>query len=446
MYRYLIYEQLKSHARTDKSFHMPGHKARGDFKAKFAVAPLDVTELSYSGNLFCPSGVAVKAQEEIAEILGAKFSRILTGGSTSGVLAMVYALSGSGSKIIIPRNSHQSVWNACRLFNLEPVTVQGGDKDGVMLPPDPTEIEELLANDNTIAGMVALSPDYYGNVAPLKEYSEILKKYRRYLAVDGAHGAHLAFLPQNAGYAGVYADMWVDGAHKTLPVLTQGAVVSANCEELVPDLFAGLSLLGSTSPSFPVAASVEYGVKYLKNNPKVTADSLAAIEAFREKCPFKFYPSADKYKLALDCESFGADSDDVAALLEKKGIYAELSDGRYVLFYLSPMNTAADLNRLSAALNAVLNGKKLKKRYGKKPKLPPLQRTFSYLYAFRQKSAAVPLDKASGKMCAQNAGIAPPCIPVIAAGEIITDEALAILASAKNVYGLENGKIRVVVK
>ena len=256
MYRYLIYEQLKSHARTDKSFHMPGHKARGDFKAKFAVAPLDVTELSYSGNLFCPSGVAVKAQEEIAEILGAKFSRILTGGSTSGVLAMVYALSGRGSKIIIPRNSHQSVWNACRLFNLEPVTVQGGDKDGVMLPPDPTEIEELLANDNTIAGMVALSPDYYGNVAPLKEYSEILKKYRRYLAVDGAHGAHLAFLPQNAGYAGVYADMWVDGAHKTLPVLTQGAVVSANCEELVPDLFAGLSLLGSTSPSFPVAASV----------------------------------------------------------------------------------------------------------------------------------------------------------------------------------------------
>ena len=58
----------------------------------------------------------------------------------------------------------------------------------------------------------------------------------------------------------------------------------------------------------------------------------------------------------------------------------------------------------------------------------------------------MPLDKASGKMCAQNAGIAPPCIPVIAAGEIITDEALAILASAKNVYGLENGKIRVVVK
>lgn len=445
MYEYLIYSRLKKYAKVQKSFHMPGHKACGEFKSRFHDAALDITELAYSDNLACPSGVIARAQRDIAEILGAGASFITTDGSSSAVYAMAYCASKRGNKIIVFRNSHQSVWNACRLFGLEPLIVQGTERDGILQPPDGDIIEKLVSNDANISAVLVTSPDYYGNVAPLARYRDILNKYNRLLLVDGAHGAHLAY-GDKKGYAGKYADMWVDGAHKTLPVLTQGAVVSANCEELVPDLLAGLSLLGSTSPSFPVAASVEYGVKYLKNNPKVTADSLAAIEDFREKCPFKFYPSSDKYKLALDCESIGADSDDVAALLEKKGIYAELSDGRYVLFYLSPMNTAADLNRLSAALNAVLNGKKLKKRYGKKPKLPPLQRTFSYLYAFRQKSAAVPLDKASGKMCAQNAGIAPPCIPVIAAGEIITDEALAILASAKNVYGLENGKIRVVVK
>ena len=110
------------------------------------------------------------------------------------------------------------------------------------------------------------------------------------------------------------------------------------------------------------------------------------------------------------------------------------------------MNTAADLNRLLSALNAVVNSKKLKKNYKKKLPLPPLQRTFSFLYAYRQKSVYVPLDKAEGRMCACNAGIAPPCIPVICAGEIITKEAVKLLSSAKDVYGIEGGKIKVVAK
>ena len=53
MQNYLIYSQLKTYAKKDKSFHMPGHKGRGDFKAKFPVANLDVTELSYTDDLFC---------------------------------------------------------------------------------------------------------------------------------------------------------------------------------------------------------------------------------------------------------------------------------------------------------------------------------------------------------------------------------------------------------
>ena len=146
---------------------MPGHKGRGDFKAKFPVANLDVTELSYTDDLFCPKGVIARAQEDIAKILGAKKSRILTDGSSCGVLSMIYAISSYGTKLIVPRGSNQSVWNACRLFNLEPVIVQGEYRDGVLLPPPPEMIEKIISNDLTVAGMVISSPDYYGNIAPL---------------------------------------------------------------------------------------------------------------------------------------------------------------------------------------------------------------------------------------------------------------------------------------
>ena len=115
MYNYLIYNALKEHTKADKSFHMPGHKARGDFKTKFAVAPLDVTELSYTDNLLCPSGIIGEAERDIAEIVGAKKGYILTDGSSCGVLSMIYAVRKLGTKIIVPRNSHQSVWTACKL-------------------------------------------------------------------------------------------------------------------------------------------------------------------------------------------------------------------------------------------------------------------------------------------------------------------------------------------
>ena len=446
MYEYLIYSQLKKYAKADKSFHMPGHKARGDFKSKFGVAQLDVTELSYSDNLLCPTGVIAAAQKDIAEILGADKSYILTDGSSSGILSMLYAVRKMGAKIIVVRNSHQSVWNACKLFGLEPVIVQGEYKDGVMLPPDVSLIEKLVSNDKTILGMLVTSPDYFGNIAPLGGYSEVLKKYSRLLLVDGAHGAHLAFEPLKRGYAGVYADIWVDGVHKTLPAMTQGALLNVRGAKLVPLVEEAVKIFRTTSPGFPIMASVEYAVKYIKNNPKVLEEAKAAVETFKSKCPLGVYPSEDWTKLAVDFESIGVSSDDASKMLEKKGIYAELSDGKYILFYLSPMTNLSDMNGLLSALGTVMASKKLKKAFVAKPVLPVLDRTYSFQYALKQKHELVPLNQAVGRMCADNAGIVPPCTPVIIIGEIIPEAAVKVLQSAKNTYGITGGKVLVVKK
>lgn len=446
MYKYRIYEQLKANQRADKSFHMPGHKGRGDFKLKFPVAPYDVTELSYTDALSSPSGVIAEAQKDIAEILGAKYSYITTDGSSSGVLAIIYAAAKAGGKLIVPRGSHQSVYNACKLFGLEPVIVQGGYKDGIMQPPPPELIESLVKSDVTIVGMIAVSPDYYGNISPLKEYSDILKSHQRLLLVDGAHGAHLAFERLGQGYAGVYADAWVDGAHKTLPTLTQGAIVSLNNLSLRPALEEGLATFRTTSPSFPIMASVEYGVKYLKNNPATVESAKSAVAAFREKCPLPVYPSKDWAKLVIDFASSGISSRTAAKILEKNGIYAELSDGRYMLFYLSPLTTESDMNRLHSALCALLKNKKIKKDYQPVKDLPETGRTYSFLYALKAKRELVPLKEAAGRMCARNAGVTPPCVPVAVAGEIVTYEIAEILLKAETTFGVEDGKIWVVAK
>lgn len=447
MYNYHIYSKLKKNAGLSKRFHVPGHKAKGDFRAKFPIAPMDITELSYSDNLSAPKDIIASAQKDLAEIVGAKRSYILTDGSSSGVLAMIYAAAKRGGKIIVPRNSHLSVWNACKLFNLEPVIVQGKEEEGLMTAPDPALIEELIVNDVTISCMIVTSPDYYGRVAPLKEYAEILHRNGRYLLVDGAHGAHLAFEEGRAGHASHYADLWVDGAHKTLPTLTQGSLVSLNCEELAEKLEEALSIFRTTSPSYPIMASVEYGFKYPKNNPKPLEAAKAAVEAFRAASPIGLLTTDDWTKIVVDFSTVGVSADKAAKFLEKKkGIYSELSDGRYILFYCSPMTAPADIKALQSALTAVVNNKKLKGTYKLRKSIPANDRTYSFQYAIKRPRELVSLDSAIGRMCAVNAGVAPPCTAVVAAGELITKPAVEILTAGHATFGLTDGKIWVVKK
>lgn len=447
MYEYLIYSQLKKNAKAQKNFHMPGHKAAGEFKSRFADAALDVTELSYTDNLHCPSGVIDRAQKDIAEILGASVSYISTDGSTSGVYAMAYCASKRGNKIIVFRNSHQSVWSACKLFGLEPLIVQGGERDGVLQPPDGDIIERLVSADPNIAAVLVTSPDYYGNIAPLARYRDIAKKYNRLLLVDGAHGAHLAF-GDKKGYAGQYADMWVDGAHKTLPTLTQGAIVSVNNPDLIPLADEAMSLLRTTSPSFPIMASVEFGVKFLANNNKYLFRAKNAVEQFKNdtRGEFTVYPSDDWTKLLIDFKPLDISPEKVLDRLEKKGVFAEFTDGRYILFYLSPMTDSPELNALRKKLNAIIANRKIKGTYKDNPPVPEGDRSYSFQYALRKQKEWIPLEEAVGRMCASNAGLAPPCIPVVVTGEMITLAVVKTLSQAKSAYGLKDGNICVVKK
>lgn len=424
---------------------MPGHKGAAEFAKKFPVAEIDVTELSYSDNLACPDGIIQRAQKDIAAIVGARRSYILTDGSSCGVWTMLYAASKRGNKVIVPRNCHQSVWNACRILGLEPLIVQGRTINGIIEPPEPDVISRLVVNDAGVAGMIVTSPDYYGNIAPLEQYAAILKKNRRLLIVDGAHGAHLAFERERAGYAGVYADVWVDGAHKTLSTLTQGALLHVNELALSGDIEEGLSLFRTTSPSYPVMASVEYGVKYLANFPNLYDKAKSARALINGDKRIPLYPSADWTKLAVDCGSLGISADAAASALEKRDIYCEFSDGRYILFYLSPAIVAGDIRELKSNLRSVLSDKKLAGTYRPRNPVPPAARTYSFQYALKRPSEWIEPEEAMGRMCAQNFGFTPPCVPICVAGEIVTESAVRAIKSGKT-FGLNDGKIKVVKK
>ena len=442
---YHIYSKLKEYSLCGKRFHVPGHKGDKEFCELFPDAIIDVTELSYSDNLFDPKGIIAAAQSDLAEIVGAKKSYILTGGSSSGVLSMIRAAAKKGSKIIVPRNSHASVWNACELFGLQPVIVQGEEKNGLVSAPSPEIIERLMESDSSISCMVATSPDYFGFFAPLKEYAEIMKKRGGYLLVDGAHGAHLALEKGRVGHAGLYADIWVDGAHKSLPTLTQGALVSTNRDELVAPLEKALAIFRTTSPSYPIMASVEYGFKYYKKNEKAIILAKAAVTNFRESFKRLVLPSDDWTKIVVDFSKAGISADKAAQALEKEGIFFELQAGSFVLFYASPCTTESDMSELSNVLEKILGDDSLKGG-NERLSLPKTGGDCAFDFAVNAPRELIAIGDAEGRTCAANAGATPPCIAVVAAGEIVTRGAIETLLAAKNTFGVTDGKIWVVKK
>ena len=325
-----IAEMLKGQKRHI-SFHTPGHKRAG----------ADITELSYSDNLLSPTGVIAEAERDIADILGAHKSFLLTDGSTAGIFAMVYALRAAGiQKLAVPSGSHRSVFNACRVLNVDMVPVKQVVSRGIPLQPSEEEIAAVLENADAL---LLTSPDYYGFLAPLKRAKELCRAAGKPLVVDGAHGSHLHFCDCHAGR---FADMWVDGAHKSLPALTQGAAVSAANEEWAARLFEGVRTFRTTSPSYPVMASVEYAFRYprkieIERAAQAAKQKVGAIE------------NDDWTKLVVP---FGDRAGEAQAFLEAHGIYPEFNDGNYLMFYLSPCTKKGEIKKLVKMLDTVPRG------------------------------------------------------------------------------------------
>ena len=129
--------------------------------------------------------------------------------------------------------------------------------------------------------------------------------------------------------------------------------------------------------------------------------------------------------------------------LERRGIFAELEDGRYVLFYFSPLTRVSALSRLERAIWSVWRMKQLRGGAASEQKYVSGVKKFSYLTAHTLAYEYVPVADAAGRIAARNAGITPPCYPIVIAGEQITPQAVRALTQAPHTFGLKDKKIAV---
>ena len=255
-------------------FHMPGHKRLqlGGIKGETARSGMDfpnpffvdITEVEGFDNLHHAQGILKQSMEWAARVYGADRTWYLINGSTCGILASVCGCTRPGGHIRMSRNCHKAAYHAAYINHLRTSYVYPQDLPGLGIQGGilPEDVEKALEEHRDIQAVFIVSPTYDGVVSDVSKIADIVHRKGIPLIVDEAHGAHFRFgkwFPDSALDMG--ADAVIQSVHKTLPSLTQTALLhikgnyvnSRNIERY-------LSIFQSSSPSYVFMASIENSI------------------------------------------------------------------------------------------------------------------------------------------------------------------------------------------
>ncbi len=230
-----------------------------------------------------PQEALHQAQLKASAIYHTYSTTFLTNGSTSGIIAAVLACTQVGDKVLIASNSHPSHFNAVKLAGARALSYDLEiDKDwGVPLEVRPEVIDYFLSRYN-IRTVIITSPSYEGVISDIEEIKNVCEKYEAFLIVDEAHGALYPFSDVLPLSAVNIADFTVQSLHKTAGGLNPTALLHTNCEI---DVRPALSLFSTTSPSYPLLASIEVNIDYLnsKAGRKEIENLVERLDKIRQK-------------------------------------------------------------------------------------------------------------------------------------------------------------------
>ncbi len=461
MKRYL-YESIKNYLdENGVSYHVPGHKNGRAYIENYFDFSFDVTEIAGTDNLHNPTGAIYNSQRQVAEFYGAKQTYFLVNGTTCGIHAMILSCTKPKDKIIMCRNAHKSVYNACIMGDLSPIMAYPdmNSENGLILGICPKHLEKLFNEHYDIKAVIITSPTYEGINSDIKALAEITHKHGALLLVDEAHGSHIP-LNKRCGLSAISqgADMTVQSTHKSLSALTQSSILHVGSDKVdIHKLQNWLSILQSSSPSYMLMLSLEKAVYDIcQFGHDRMSKLILAIDNFHKYFDENTILKPNSVILngyMLDITKITIFYKDAIALADylrdKHNIQIEYAVCNYLVCVCSIWNTPEDIEKLKNALDKFfaqnvesVKGKDLYKKnlpknknvdlYSKYTNICASERKLSPKKAFYSKRRAINIKDAIGEICLETIVPYPPGIPLIMSGEIFTKEHYEYFMMCKN--------------
>lgn len=411
-----LYDYLKAYQESDfYAFHMPGHKRNEHLLDCALPYGIDITEIDGFDDLHQASGVIKACEERAARLYHADETHFLVNGSSVGILSAILGCCERGDKILVARNCHKSVYHALELGGLTPLYLYPDydEVSGLNKEISIDTVKDALANYPNAKAMVIVSPTYDGVLSDIEAIATLVHEAGMPLIVDEAHGAHFGFhpyFPSSANEKG--ADIVIHSVHKTLPSLTQTALLHMNGEHVNREKVRRyLRMLQTSSPSYVLMASIDACMEFLEKDGVVAFETYAVrLKKLREELKTLKHlqvPESrcyDKSKLVISTRGTSLSGPGLAEIL--RGTYhlePEMAAGDYVLMMTTVADTEEGFDRLLRALVEIDNG----------------------LTEVKKEVRALPLPRAkAGKNYPAQDYIYlyPPGIPVVTPGEEMTEE------------------------
>ncbi|GGR55632.1 aminotransferase class I/II-fold pyridoxal phosphate-dependent enzyme [Streptomyces roseolus] len=453
--------------RGDVVFGPPGHKqGRGVDPRVAEVVGLDVFRsdvLTLNGldDRRESQGVLDRAQELMADAVGADRAFFSTCGSSLSVKTAMLAVAGPGEKLLLSRNAHKSVIAGVVVNGVEPVWVHPKfDAERHMAhPPEPDDVRRKLEEHPDAKGMLLITPTEGGTCADVAGVAEVCHAYGVPLIVDEAWGAHLPFHPDlpvwgiDAG-----ADLVVTSVHKMGGAIEQSSVFHLQYDRVSPEVLKQREdLLGTTSASSLVYATldgwrrqmVERGRELLDGamhraaRIRKTVSELPgiAVMGHDEIVGAGLAADLDPLKVVMDVRGLGVSGMQAAEWLRTE---RRVDVGGSDTCRISASITHADDDEtervLVDALRALVDGAEGMERRPRVrlPEPPALELEQARLPrdAFFGEAEHVAAKDAVGRIAAETISPYPPGVPVVAPGEVINAEVVEYLRS-----GVEHGML-----
>lgn len=451
-----IYEALRRFRRMRVvPFDVPGHKrGRGNMELTEFLGEecmsVDVNSMKPLDNLCHPVSVIKDAETLAAEAFGAANAFFMVGGTTSAVQSMIMYACKSGDKIIMPRNVHRSAINALILCDAVPVYVDPDVNNtlGIALGMSVSQVEKAIRENPDAKAIMVNNPTYYGICSDLRKITELAHKHNMLVLVDEAHGTHFYFgenFPVTAMAVG--ADIASVSMHKSGGSLTQSSFLLMG-EKINSDYMRQVvNLTQTTSASYLLLSSLDISRKRLALSGREIFEKTVELAEYarseinsiggyyaysKELINGDSVYDFDVSKLSVFTLPIGLAGIEVYDLLrDEYDIQIEFGDIGNILAYISVGDRNRDIERLISAMSEI------KRRFGKSETGLLTHEYINPIVAETPRKAfygdkkSLPLDEAAGYICSEFVMCYPPGIPILAPGELITDEIIQYIKYAK---------------
>lgn len=460
MGRKALYKMLEHYAdSTALPMHMPGHKRNiSAFPHLAALASgLDITEIDSFDDLNSPEDIFAESEDIASKLWQSRESVFSVNGSTCAILAAIRTVTGckAGRTVITARNCHKSVYHglelcACKAEYISPSLTSAGFAASVT----PESVRCALDRAPAAAAVVLTSPTYEGVISDIASIAAICHERNVPLIVDEAHGAHLSLygiFERGAVLCG--ADVVIQSLHKTLPSLTQTAILHVSGSLVSPrELRRQMAIFQSSSPSYLLSASIDGCVRFLLSDEgkeclrvwrlavENTRNRMRGMENVRlfdtEEGVFAY----DVSKLVLTGDGFG-----IMKRLRQRKVELEMASVSYAVAMTGAGDTEASLSRFADALSGISFGNTA--HIGKGTLYLPKQK-LSAAEAATAEAEEICLADADGRISAAYVYAYPPGVPLLVPGETVDATVIAeiqrLTAAGASVRGTKDSRISVI--